>query len=197
MAQRVAELRCPGCGAAVSIDMKKCEYCGNPVVITTFNSVYTMAADKINEYATAYGKLLAAEPENAGLNAAAGMCYLKLGLYEKAYAAFCRAMEADLDNSEVYYYAAVSLLHGKKPFLHPRETINRVMEYINAANRIEPRGIYGYFLAYIKYDYFERKYLNIVPDYRAELEKARQEGVSDFDITTLFSLLGLPRAANL
>jgi len=39
------------------------------------------------------------------------------------------------------------------------------VEYLNAAIMIELRGIYHYFLAYVKHDYFERKYLNIAPNW--------------------------------
>ena len=58
---------------------------------------------------------------------------------------------------------------------------------------IEPRGIYYYFIAYIKYDYFKRKYLNVSPDYTQMLATARQAGVTETDITQLFELLGTQR----
>lgn len=86
-------------------------------------------------------------------------------------------------------YAAVCLLKGKKAFLAPRTDIDKAVEYINAALMIEPRGIYQYFLAYIKYDYFERKSLNIKPDWQETLQIAVQSGVSQADIAQLFETL--------
>lgn len=44
--------------------------------------------------------------------------------------------------------------------------INKAEEYLNAACMIEPKGFYYLFWAYIKYDYFERKFLNTSPDYK-------------------------------
>ena len=87
------------------------------------------------------------------------MCYLKLGLYDKALLAFEKAMENNFDNSETFFYAAICLLGGKKPFAQQKPTINKVEEYINAALMIEPKGVYYYFLAYVKKDYYERKFL--------------------------------------
>jgi hypothetical protein len=89
----------------------------------------------------------------------------------------------------VFFYAAVSLLKGKKAFVTQRADIDKAIEYLNAALMVEPRGIYHYFLAYIKYDYFERKYLNITPNWQETLQTAIQSGVSAADIAQLAEML--------
>lgn len=58
---------------------------------------------------------------------------------------------------------------------------------------IEPRGIYYYFLAYIKYDYFSRKFFNTSPTYQEALTLAQQAGVSEFDIEQLFLILNVDK----
>lgn len=189
MAQRTIELTCPGCGARVSTEQQTCVYCGSPVVITTFNSVYSMPVPAVNKYANTYRQALAGAPDDFALNNSAAMCYLKLGLYDKALAAFERAIEDNFDNSETYFYAAVCLLGGKKAFVCPKATVDKAIEYVNAANMIEPRGIYHYFLAYLKQDYYARKYLRTSPDYTEELRAAAQLGVPQPDIQMLFSVL--------
>ena len=123
------------------------------------------------------------------------MCYLKLKLYDKALPAFELAMEDNFDNSETFFYAAVCLLKGKKPFLAMRPEIDKIVEYINAALMIEPRGIYYYFLAYIKYDYFNRKFFKTSPTYQEALAMAEQAGYSPFDTEQLFAILGVERPA--
>lgn len=193
MSHQVIELNCPGCNARVSIGQKECEWCHKPIIISTFNSVYSMPAPDVNKYAGAYSKALAEHPYNQELNNAAAMCYLKLRLYDKALPAFERAMEDNFDNSETFFYAAVCMLRGKKAFLAQRADINKAVEYLNAAIMIEPRGIYYYFLAYIKYDYFERKYLNTTPDYQECTRQAYTMGVSEFDKDMLFGVLGVAR----
>jgi len=125
------------------------------------------------------------------------MCYLKLSLYDKALAAFEKAIEDNFDNPETFFYAAICLLNGKKAFLAVRATITKIEEYINAAIMIEPRGIFYYFLAYIKYDFYERKSFNTYPHYTEALNTAFSSGVSQFDIEQLYSLLGVARPEQL
>lgn len=193
MAYQVVELNCPGCGARVLLSQKVCEYCGGPIVISTFNSVYSMPLSKVNKYAAAYQNALSENPVNKDLNTSMAMCYLKLKLYDKALNYFEKAIEDNFDNSETFFYASVCLLKGQKAFVQQRSIIDKAIEYINAAIAIEPRGIYYYFLAYIKYDYFERKYLNIIPNYIEELKTANEIGVPDGDITFLYELLSVQR----
>ncbi len=126
-----------------------------------------------------------------------GCCYLRLKLYGKALEKFEAAIEDNFDNSEAYFYAAVSLLQGKKAFLTPMPNIKKALEYIDAALMIENRGVYNYFTAYLKYDFFARKYLKIQPSYQDELEMAKCNGISAFDIEFLFQVLGVERPIQL
>lgn len=95
--------------------------------------------------------------------------------------------------SETFFYAAICLLKGRKAFLLNRTEIDKAEEYINAAIMIEPRGIYYYFLAYIKYDYFSRKYFKTSPTYQEALKMAQQQGFSPYDAEQLFSILGVEK----
>ena len=193
MSHTVIEMNCPGCGARVSTGQSECEWCHKPIIISTFNSVYSMPMPEVNKFAGAYRKALAENPDNQELNNSVAMCYLKLKLYDKALPAFEKAMEDNFDNSETFFYAAVCLLKGKKAFLAQRTDIDKAVEYINAALMIEPRGIYYYFLAYIKYDYFERKYLNTSPNYRECVNLSYEIGTSEFDKDMLFGVLGVTK----
>lgn len=81
----------------------------------------------------------------------------------------------------------------EKSFLQQRPTIDKILEYINVALMIEPRGIYYYFLAYIKYDYFQRKYFKTSPTYQEALAMAVETGLSEFDVEQLYGILGVAR----
>lgn len=194
MTQAIA-ITCPGCGERLTFEMKTCPSCHGPVVISTFNSVYSMSPLDTNKYANAYKKALVENPDDKKLNISIAMCYLKLNLYDKALPAFEKAIEDNFDNSEAFFYAAVCLLKGKKAFLQPRPVIDKIMEYLEAAIMIEPKGIYYYFLAYIKYDYFARKTYAISPNYSETLAMASQAGFSDFDVTQLFEILHTEKPA--
>jgi len=185
----VINLNCPGCNARVSTEQKVCIYCHAPIVISSFSSVSSLSSLELNKYAASYRKTLAENPDNQDINGSIAMCYLKLRLYDNAIKAFEKAVEENFDNSESFYYAAVCQLKGLIAFRTPRSAIDKAIEYINAALMIEPRGIYHYFLAYIKQDYFERKYLNITPNWSETLQTAIQSGVSTADIQQLSEVL--------
>ena len=192
MASKVIDIKCPNCGAAVDTSQKICKYCKQPITISTFNSVYDMPMPLLNKYANAYKQALSESPDNKELNNSIAMCYWRLKLYDKALSAFEKAMEDNFDNSETFFFAAVCLLKGQKAFLTQRSSIDKIEEYLNAAISIEPKGIYYYFLAYIKYDYFNRKSYNTSPTYQECLNMATQAGVSSFDINQLFiEILGV------
>ena len=193
MAQNTINLECPGCGAPVTTAYRVCTFCKGPITISTFNSVASMSLPDINKYAKSYSKVLATNPADGSLNCSLGICYLKLRFYDKALPAFEAAIASNLDGSEAYFYAAVCLLKGQKAFLAMRPVIDKAMEYLNAALMIEPRGIYYYFMAYIKYDYFSRKYFNISPDYRETLQMASTAELSEYDIKQLYEILGVAR----
>ena len=190
---KTENITCPGCGEPWALNMSECPSCHRPVVLSTFNSVYTMPALDVNKYANTYRQVLAKDPNNANVQNSIALCYLKLKLYDKALQNFEQAIEAYFDNSETYFYAAICLLKGKKAILAQRADIDKAVEYVNAALMIEPKGIYYYFLAYIKYDFFERKYLNTSPNYRECLHMAQLAGTSDYDIEMLFNILGVAK----
>jgi tetratricopeptide (TPR) repeat protein len=193
MAAQTTMLQCPGCGARVSIDQKECDFCHNPVTISSFNSVASMTPLQANKYAASYKQTLREDPDNKTVNTSIAFCYLKLRMYDEAYNAFSKAIVDNFDNSETYFYAAICLLKGKKAFLQTRPEIDKILELMNAATMIEDRGIYYYFMAYIKYDYFKRKFLNTTPNYKDYLAMAKTKGYSELDVNTMFDVMGVEK----
>ncbi len=195
MAHQVVEMECPGCAFPISTSTRQCPQCFREIVITTFNSVSSMTTLEINKQANAYRKAMVKHPDDQTLNMSLAFCYLKLKLYDKALPCFEKAIEDNFDNSEVYFYAAVTLLKGKKAFLAPRSIIDKAEEYLQAAIMIEPKGIYYYFWAYIRYDHHYRKAYQMNPDYRALFAQAKQAGLSQTDVKELYTVLGVDRPA--
>ena len=193
MAHQIVELECPGCGKAITTSTQQCPQCFREIVISTFNSVSGMSPLEINKQANAYRKAMVNNPNNQTLNMSIAFCYLKLKLYEKAIPCFEKAIEDNFDNSETYFYAAIALLKGKKAFLSPRSVIDKIEEYIQAAIMIEPKGIYYYFWAYIRYDHHFRKSYRMTPNYQELLAQAKQIGLSQTDIVELYKILEVER----
>lgn len=195
MAVQIIDMKCSNCDADLSTSMLKCPYCKKPVVITSFNSVYAQDLPTLNQVSRDLDKDLREgnTPELSGnIKFTLGGCYLKLKLYDKALQRFEEAIEENFDNPEASFYAAVSLLKGKKAFLTPMANIKKAIEYVNAALMVEDRGVFHYFLAYIKFDFYARKYLRISPDWREELMLAQSTtNLSPTDCTMLFDILGV------
>ena len=96
--------------------------------------------------------------------------------------------------------------HGFDPCIcrfepyHPshcsRAEIDKAEEYINAAIMIEPRGVYYYFWAYLRQDFYARKFLRIQPTYKDLIVEARNRHVTPAEINQLFDVLSveLPNA---
>ena len=187
---------CYSCGAGVAVDAKICSYCNNPVRITTFNNVWDLPDPTVKKYIKSYEKDIGGESDG-GAQTAIAFCFLKLKLYDKAIEAFESALENSFDNSEVFFYYAVSQLKGKKAFMASRGHIDKAIEYVSAAIQIESRSVYHYLLAYIKYDFFKRKGYKITPNFSEELETAQSIGLSDGDIEHLYSVLSVERPSNL
>ena len=192
MSYQIIELNCPGCGARISTGQTTCEWCHRPVLVSTFNSVSDMTISELSAGATNKS-----EDTNLSENKVTAIKHLKLKKYDKAVEFFDKAIEENFDDSEVYFYAAICCLHGKKAFVTPRNVINQIIEYINAAISIEPKGIYYYFEAYIKYDYFFRKHFNVLPDYKECLNMAENAGLSSYDIDEFYSILNVERPSGI
>lgn len=185
----IVELKCPGCGARVQINQKECEYCHSPIIVSSMSDVFSMSLVNLNKYTKTYEETLKENPDNAEVFNSLAMCYLKLGFYDKALENFDKAIEQNLGNPETYLYAAVSILAGRKPFLTPRPEIDKIEQYINAALMLEERGLFRYFQAYIKYDYFKRKFFKTSPTWEECLMQAEANGLSETDINQLFEIL--------
>lgn len=189
----IVEIKCPGCNAAVDTSQKKCMYCKQPLVFKSFGIFSELQPNKIGNYVQTFQKILSENPNNMEINHSLGLCYLKLKLYDKALTFFEDAMVDNYNCSESYFYAAICLLNGKKAFLQMRPTIDKILEYINAALMIEHKAMYYYYLSYIKYDYFERKYFNIIPNYKEELSTSYELGLSELDKIELYTMLGIEK----
>ena len=119
----------------------------------------------------------------------AGVRFLTMKMYAQAAACFEKAIQENLSDPEAYFYAAITKLEGKRPFLASRAAIGDIERYIEAALMYGERGVYYYFYAYVKYDYYEKKLLKSKPLFADLLAKAVQLGVTDSEAKELFDLM--------
>jgi hypothetical protein len=117
-----------------------------------------------------------------------GRRYLQLGHYARALDDFKCAIDGAA-TADGYYLCAVATLSGRKAFLAPLSGIREAEMFLRAAVRLEDRGIFHYFLAYLGFEYYERKSLRSPTPWRRSLMEARNRGVTQEEISTLFRLL--------
>lgn len=118
---------------------------------------------------------------------------LQNGEYGKANSNCRMAIVKGAKNPELYFYRAVCILGGKKAFVQQKSDIDDVVSLLKNAVALEPKAIYWYFLAYVKYDYFSRKFFAVTPDYKQCLAEAIKNGLTESDKRRLFSLLKVER----
>ena len=186
-------IKCPNCGELGQTVGEKCAACDNPVVLKEMATVMAMPMPQVNKYIASYREQMTAEPDNKQMNVSIALCYLRLKMYDKALPCFEKAMEENFDDSTPFFYAAVCLLKGQKAFVLTRPIIDKIEEYTNAASMIEPKPIYRYFQAYIKYDYFGRKFFKTSPTWQEALQEANDLGVSEDDIALFYQITGVER----
>lgn len=133
--------------------------------------------------------MLLSKPQAKYESLSKGILFLKAKQYKQAVACLENAALEELSNPEVYFYTAVALLEGKRPFLQPKKVIDRVLEQLETACDMQQEALYHYFLAYVKFDYHHRKVLRAVPDFMQELDKARSLGLDAAQGDALFALL--------
>ncbi len=188
VAFEIVDLKCPNCGADISLETKVCEFCSSHITIRTVNNVFTSVNDKNVDNNSA---------KTEKQNISAVIQFLKAGLFDRAIA-FCESViQNDFNNSDVHYYAAIALLKGKRPFLASASAIKKAEEYLQTAIAIEPKGIYYYLWAYIRLDHHFRKFYKMSPNYSELYSKAKNVGLSPTDVNDLYSILDVERPSEL
>ena len=181
MSYKVINLQCPSCGSMVNKDIKKCEYCGRIIEITSTKDFGFLDESEANQ-CISEGKI-----DKKSL----GYCYFKLGLFNKAKQCFLESLDTNIKDGALYFALALVSLGNKKPFLHIRDEINQIEEYIQTAIDLDDNPAYYFMYAYVRYDYHHRKFFNISPGYIELLNEALSKKVNEEEIYSIFDCLKL------
>ena len=192
MAELVAKvLECPQCGAPVKPNSKTCDRCYSQYIITSVSSLKKFDDSAIKKYLSAYESSLKSGGESAELFTAMGICQLQRGLYKFANNYFDKAIALLPEEGETYYYAALALLNGKRPFLSSLPVIKKATEYLQLAAELSGQGSYYYLHHLIHKDYYEKRKLKCSPTSAELLEMSLAHGLSDADSDEIHRLVGL------
>ena len=188
METHTLQATCRCCGSTVQATESQCEYCGNPIRITTLRSASDLSKPILMKYLHNYE---AAGSHDESSPIALGIIALQLGLFILAKDRFNEVIKADSTHAEAYFYRAIAVLQKKKPFMCPRPVIDEALRDLESAYLIEQQAIYKYFSALIRFDYFHRKKFRVEPDFMEEFEFTKSTGVGSGDLQLLLAVINL------
>lgn len=188
---QILDLKCPGCGAPANSQKANCDFCGRPIVITSFRDLTDVLGSSLSKYSMAYEDLAEAHPESVDVKLALAICKIKLNQFDSANRLLTELLDRIATNPDPYFYLAVGLLAGKNAFSAPLANIKQIVSLLDSANSLRPSGIYALFQAYIAFDFYERKFLNISPNFEELLKNAEHLGVSKTDGQLLKNALNI------
>jgi tetratricopeptide (TPR) repeat protein len=122
---------------------------------------------------------------------AAGEQHLALGMFREAVEDFRQVRIHDPRHQAAYYLGAVAALDGQKAFRASLQCIREAERLIHGAIELQDSAICHYFLAYLKYDYYERKSLEVPGAWRAPFLQAGRRGITPDQVDALFRLLSV------
>lgn len=188
----IVVLECPQCGAGVRKGSNICESCFSEYMVTSFSNVERMNNVQVNKYLSAYKKSVKDNDDNEELHFSMGICYLKLKLYDYAIKSFEKAINCMPENADVYYYAAISLFKGKRPFLTLLSNVKKAIEYVEAALSLSEEGRYYYLMYVIQKDFFDKKRLKNNYNSDELLINSQEKNITQDEIDSLFELISIP-----
>ncbi len=179
-------IQCPNCGAPLSdVGKNVCDHCGSTVVVRRVREAGALSPLQLSKYASFYrGKT------DGASQFALGCCQMQLKQFTFAAGTFRKLLAEVPDNAMAYYYLALAVLAGKRPFVQPRPVIDEAESCLESAAAIEPHALFFYLRAFIRNDYFERKRYHVQPDSAYFLSLAEEcGGISDDERDELFELM--------
>lgn len=166
---------CPQCGAPAQLSSRRCGYCEAEFIVTSLACLDSLDKTGVQKYVSHYRKKLAEEPESGELHLAMGICYLDLSLHDLAAKSFAKAVEAQPENADNYYYHALAIIKGRKLKLLTLNDARDIESYLAAASQLNPeKAVFRQLLLAVKYEFYLKNGLKVpapsVDEILAEIE---------------------------
>lgn len=192
MADKIT-IKCPHCSNEewydIPVEGRKCKYCRQPIIIQSLREAREVEPTKRGKIIATLTNLVSKNPQIAEAQLALGLFYLENKAYQFAIPQLKKVIDIDPMNADTYFYLAIALLGGKRPFSQLTPTIKSVCQQLSLAESIEPKAIYYYLHAFVTFDFYKRKFLNVSPSYQFLLDQARIFGITKQDENELFDML--------
>lgn len=146
---------CPQCGAPLSKNLYKCEYCKAEVFITSISYLSNYDNSQIQKYIKYYKELIQNNPDDDKGYLGLGLCYLQLSMFPLSQKNLAKAMELAPENASVYYYYSLSLIAGQRIRSLSFDTVENLVMYLNTAINMEQNnGLFLFLMMLIKHDFY-------------------------------------------
>ena len=183
---KIKILCCSSCGASLSPNAMKCEFCDNINVISKDTSPFKLNSILSKQY------LSSTELSKDTFNSA--LLHLNLKNYPIATKLLEKEIENNPINADAYYYCALSLTNGKRIKSLPFSLIKKISSYINTAIALNENSKFYFLAAIINYDFFkENGMLLPEPNYNSLLKKAKNFNLENDDLDYLKDIIEIPK----
>ncbi len=187
-------LRCPMCGAPVTVNETACPYCRAGLYLDGYDSVARLALEKVSKFLEFYEQ--SSQPETLDTMLSKGLAHLRLGVYENAAAILQEACRKHPNSAKAFFYFGVSLVGGRRPRSMDLKDIQQAERALAAALRLDPsNATYLFFLAAMKADFYLNNGLrDSSPSVMELMERYGKSRTKDREADILLRLVGLSKS---
>ena len=169
---------CSSCGASLSPNAMKCEFCDNINIVTKESSALNLNALLSKQY------LASEQLSKDFLNS--GLLHINLKNYEIAKKLFKKEIENNPMNADAYYYSAISIISGKRIKSLGYGEIKMIVQLLKSATQLEDNAKFYFLSAIINYEFFEGNGMIVPkPNYINLLENTLELKLENDDIEFL------------
>tara|TARA_R110002111_G_scaffold135812_1_gene201752 strand:- start:817 stop:1404 length:588 start_codon:yes stop_codon:yes gene_type:complete len=183
---KIKILTCSSCGASLSPNAMKCEFCDNVNIIIKEASPFKLNSILSKQY------LNSTELSKDTFNSA--LLHLNLKNYLIATKLLEKEIENNPINADAYYYCALSLTNGKRIKSLSYSTLKQVNSYVNTAIELNENSKFYLLAAIVNYDFFmENGMIVPEPNYNFLLKKTKELILQNDDLEYLKNIIEIPK----
>jgi tetratricopeptide (TPR) repeat protein len=179
-------LSCSSCGASLSPNAMKCEFCDNVNVISKETSPFKLNSILSKQY------LNSTELSKDTFNSA--LLHLNLKNYTIATKLLEKEIEKNPINADAYYYSSLCLTNGKRIKSLPFSVIKKISSYLNTAIELDENSKFYFLAAIVNYDFFQENGMILPePNYNLLLKKTKEFNLENEDFEYLKNIIEIPK----
>jgi tetratricopeptide (TPR) repeat protein len=147
-------LQCGGCGAALDPKCLQCDFCSSKNVFLQNRSINDLNSLTKKKYVDYFKNKLIQNSNDHEVLFNLGLFYLSMKLYDLSVDTFLKALEVSPNESENYFYLAISKIKGRRPFSIPNKEIKEIYKLCITSLELDTKPKYLILTSLLYYDHF-------------------------------------------